>query len=140
MKKLNLSKVIEMAQNRGLKMTPQRRAIIEFLETAEHHPTADEVFFSVNERFPMTSRATVYNTLNWLKESKMLQEVFEAGQVRFDPNIEHHHHFICRKCSKVEDVGFDLISSLGICEMPNSNKIEGFEIVLRGVCINCQQK
>lgn len=139
MKQLSINAVEEMAQNRGLKMTPQRRAIIDYLQTAEHHPTTDEVLKAVNETFPMTSRATVYNTINWLKEAGMLMEVFEAGCVRLDPNFDQHHHFVCRKCGKVEDVGFDLIGDLGICGLPNHQTIESFEITLRGVCSACQK-
>ena len=86
-----LRQIVEtMAQSRGLKMTPQRRAIIDYMQSAHHHPTADEVLQTVNRKFPMTSRATVYNTLNWLKQEGMIKEVFEAGCVRFDPNTEHH--------------------------------------------------
>lgn len=139
MKQLNLQAVEEMAQERGLKMTPQRRAIIDYLQGAEHHPTTDEVMKAVNDKFPMTSRATVYNTINWLKEAGMLQEVFEGGCVRLDPNFDQHHHFVCRKCNRVEDVGFDLIADLGICTLPNSNTIESFEVVLHGLCSKCQK-
>jgi Fe2+/Zn2+ uptake regulation proteins len=139
MKQLNIRDVETMAKERGLKMTPQRRAIIECLQSAENHPTADEVLKTVNEKFPMTSRATVYNTIKWLKEAGMLREVFEAGAIRLDPNFEQHHHFICRKCGKVEDVGFDLIGDLGICTLPSYQTIESFEIVIRGLCRDCQK-
>lgn len=132
--------VVKLIQERGLKMTPQRRAIIEFLETAENHPTAEEVFSDVNAKFPMSSRATVYNTLNWLRESGMLGEKFDGNSIRFDPNIERHHHFQCRKCGKVEDVGFDLISDLGICTLPDHQTIETFEVTLHGVCVTCVKK
>lgn len=139
MKQLNLPAVEQMAQERGLKMTPQRRSIVDYLQSADNHPTTDEVLKAVNGKFPMTSRATVYNTINWLKEAGMLQEVFEGGCVRLDPNFDQHHHFVCRKCGKVEDVGFDLIADLGICALPNSNKIESFEVVLHGICSKCQR-
>jgi Fur family peroxide stress response transcriptional regulator len=129
-----------MARARGLKMTPQRRAIIEYLERAENHPTAEEVIKAVNRDFPKTSRATVYNTINWLKKNGMLQEIVEGGCVRLDPNFERHHHFVCRKCGRVEDVGFELIEDLGICSLPNHQTIESFEIVIRGVCSACQQE
>ena len=72
----------------------------------------------------MTSRATVYNTLNWLKQEGMIKEVFEAGCVRFDPNTEHHHYFVCRKCGKVEDVECDLIGTVKICSLPASQTVE----------------
>ena len=138
MKQLNINAVEAMAKERGLKMTPQRRAIIDYLQAAENHPTTEEVLKAVNEKFPMTSRATVYNTIKWLKEGGMLQEVFESGCIRLDPNFDQHHHFVCRKCGKVEDVGFELFDNLGICSLPNQHTIESFEIVIRGLCVKCQ--
>ncbi len=129
-----------MAQSRGLKMTPQRRAIVEYLQAATHHPTADEVFTAVNRKFPMTSRATVYNTLHWLKEAGMVAEVFEGGAVRFDPNTGDHHHFVCRQCGKVEDVDCDLLGRLQVCDLPGQQQVESFEVTLRGRCFDCQKK
>jgi Fur family ferric uptake transcriptional regulator/Fur family peroxide stress response transcriptional regulator len=129
-----------MAQSRGLKMTPQRRAIIDYMQAADNHPTAEEVLQAVNRKFPMTSRATVYNTLNWLKVEGMIREVFEAGSVRFDPNTEHHHHFVCQSCGNVEDVDCDLVGAVKVCALPNRQKIEFFEVTLRGLCADCQKK
>lgn len=139
MKTLHINDVEVMARERGLKMTPQRRAIVEYLQTARHHPTMAEIIDSVNALFPMTSRATVYNTVNWLKEAGMLIERFEGGSARLDPNFDRHHHFVCTGCGRVEDVGFDLIDDLGICSLPNQQTIESFEIVIRGCCSSCQQ-
>src|SRR5262245_66371602 len=139
MARLQQTEVETMVESRGLKMTPQRRAIVEFLQSATNHPTSEEVLNAVNEKFPMTSRATVYNTINWLKEAGMLQEVFEAGCVRLDPNFDRHHHFVCRECGRVEDVGFDLIDDIGICALPKRQTIESFEIVIRGLCAGCQK-
>jgi Fe2+ or Zn2+ uptake regulation protein len=138
MNRLSVEIVEEMARRQGLKMTPQRRAIIRFLQTAKNHPTPDEILRAVNSEFPMASRATVYNTINWLKKNGMLKEIFEAGQVRLDPNCNQHHHFVCNKCGKVEDVDFDLIPSLNICTLANSNQIESFELILRGLCQKCK--
>ena len=140
MARLHRQIVETMAQSRGLKMTPQRRAIIDYMQSAYHHPTADEVLQTVNRKFPMTSRATVYNTLNWLKQEGMIKEVFEAGSVRFDPNTEHHHHFVCRECGMVEDIECDLIGTVNICSLPASQKVEFFEVTLRGLCASCQKK
>ncbi|HZS06422.1 MAG TPA: Fur family transcriptional regulator [Blastocatellia bacterium] len=140
MTRLHRKSVEAMTQSRGLKMTPQRRVIVDYLQSATHHPTADEVLNAVNRKFPMTSRATVYNTLNWLKEAGMVKEVFEGGCVRFDPNIGDHHHFVCRKCGRVEDVECDLISAMKICSLPGRQKVENFEVTLRGLCSDCQKK
>lgn len=140
MTKLTHEGVERMAQERGLKMTPQRRMIVEYLQGVRHHPTADEVLAAVNEKFPMSSRATVYNTLNWLKQSGMVREVFEAGQVRFDPHTGPHHHFVCRACGRIEDVECDLVGDVQVCKLPGRHRVEDVEVTLRGVCAECQKR
>jgi len=138
MKRLNLKGVEEMAAGGGFKMTPQRRVIINYLEKATSHPTADDVFEAVNNEFPMTSRATVYNTLNWLKSVGMLNERFEGEKMRYDPNCGRHHHFVCGDCGMIEDVGSDLIEELGIIKLPRKHKVESYEVTVRGVCRDCR--
>ena len=125
-------------ESHRLKMTPQRRAIIEYLQSTIHHPTADEVMRAVNEKFPMTSRATVYNTLNWLKGEGMVKEVYEGGVVRFDPNTSDHHHFVCRRCHRVEDVESELIGNYQFDPLLGDHTVENFEVIIRGICADCQ--
>ncbi len=139
MTRLASHKVESLVQMRGLKMTPQRRAIVESLQTAKNHPTADEVMTAVNRRFPMTSRATVYNTLNWLKENGMVKEVFEGGIVHFDPHTAAHHHFVCNHCGKVEDVDCSAINEIKLCSSPDNQQVETMEVTLRGLCAACQK-
>jgi len=138
MSRLHQQAVEEMVVEHRLKMTPQRRAIIEYLQVAIHHPTAEEVLRAVNEKFPMTSRATVYNTLNWLKGEGMVREVYEGGVVRFDPNTSDHHHFVCRRCGRVEDVESEMIGSYHFDPLLGNHTVENFEIILRGICADCQ--
>lgn len=138
MARLEHKTVEAMVEGSGLKMTPQRRSIVDYLHTATNHPTAEEVMTAVNEKFPLTTRATVYNTLNWLKSAGLIREVFEGGVTRFDPNTSDHHHFICRICGRVEDVEGDLINGLDLQSLPVEQRIEHFEITLRGVCMLCQ--
>lgn len=129
-----------MAVTKRLKMTPQRRAIVEYLQTVTHHPTADQLLQAVNEKFPMTSRGTIYNTLKWLKEAGLVREVYVGGAVRVDPNTSQHHHFICRCCGKVEDVDDHLLSEFQVDPLPDRQKIESFEVTLRGLCAGCQSE
>jgi len=138
MPRLTQQAVEMMVQSSEAKMTPQRRAIVEYLQSALDHPTAEEVLSAVNRQFPMTSRATVYNTLNWLKEAGLVSEVHEGGQIRFDPNTSRHHHFVCRRCGNVEDVEETLIGNLEIT-LTGGQMIENFEVTLRGVCSTCHK-
>ena len=137
MARLMTNTVELMTQSRGLKMTAQRRAIVDYLQASVDHPTADEILQAVNRTFPMTSRATVYNTLNWLKTAGLVKEVYEGGQVRYDPNTAHHHHFVCQSCGKVGDIDCDLLGKIQICHLPGNPQVEFYEVVVRGRCSLC---
>jgi Fur family transcriptional regulator, peroxide stress response regulator len=136
--RLSKQQLEDLAVDRGLKMTPQRRAIVEFLERAYHHPTAEDVFVAVNERFPLTSRATVYNTLNLLKQASLVREITRDGVVRFDPNLSEHHHFICRACGVVEDLPWEAVQPPDVSAL--AQRIESVDITLYGLCTACQDK
>lgn len=135
--RLSREQLESVAIERGFKMTPQRRAIVEYLEQAFHHPTADEVFVAVNAQFPLTSRATVYNTLNLLKEASLVREIARDGVVRFDPNLDEHHHFICRKCGRVEDLPWEAIPPIDLSVLHGDQRVESFDLTLHGVCAKC---
>ncbi|MBM4391660.1 MAG: transcriptional repressor [Deltaproteobacteria bacterium] len=91
---------------RGLKLTPQRRAILCYLDGNGSHPTAAEVFAAVTRDFPMASRATVYNTLSLLVEIGAVRSVpgLPGGDTRFDPKVSHHHHVMCPRCGAIADL------------------------------------
>jgi Fur family transcriptional regulator, peroxide stress response regulator len=129
--------VINQYKSLNLKLTPQRLAVLEYLEGNTGHPSAQEIYAAVSEKFPTMSFATVYNTLRALKKGDRVTELsIDAGRKRFDPNTEAHHHLICVECRKIVDVfrEFDL-------DLPQGEK-QGFEISTNhvdfyGVCPEC---
>lgn len=123
----------------GLKLTPQRFAVLEYLIKSPEHPTADEIGAELNRHFPRVSRATIYNTLNTLRDAGLIHEVFVEGYVaRYDTNLDEHHHFICRICNKLEDIPFSSVGDLQSFNLSKGYKVESYEIVLRGVCSSCK--
>jgi Fur family peroxide stress response transcriptional regulator len=138
MQRLDFKSVERMVLAQGLKMTPQRRAIIEYLQKCDTHPTADEILQAVNLQFPMTSRPTVYNTLNWLKGEGLIREVFESSPVRFDPNTSSHHHFVCQRCERVSDVSPHDIDPPSFASLPGQLRVDSYQITIRGLCAACQ--
>ncbi len=139
-RRLTTAHLKDLAASRGFKLTPQRRAIVDYLHSAHHHPSAEEVLHAINRRFPMTSRATVYNTLNMLKDEGLVLEVFEDGVSRFDPNLAPHHHFVCRNCGAVEDIDWDAIPAIEDVTLPGRQSVETFAVTFRGLCSACQAK
>lgn len=131
---------VVLLEDKGLKITPQRYAILKFLQQTSGHPTADEVVEHLNRDLPMTSRATVYNTLKALCEVGLVHEVtHQAGVSRYDANIDAHHHFICRRCGKLEDLDWQTFGGLDTQSISERRyTIEDIEVIVRGVCKDCQ--
>lgn len=125
-----------------LRLTPQRFAVLEYLGNADGHPTADQIATEINRRFPRASRATVYNTLNALRDAGLVREVTHGGDAaaRYESNVEPHHHFVCRVCGKLEDVPADSLPAPEHVKLEGGHEVETCEIVLRGVCGKCKSK
>ena len=95
--------VVDVLRSRGIQPSAQRVAVAQHILDAHDHPSADEVFARVKKRFPMVSRATVYNTLNVLVEKGLLRAlVLAEGKVVFDPKTDAHHHFIGARIGEVQ--------------------------------------
>jgi Fe2+ or Zn2+ uptake regulation protein len=125
----------------GLKMTPQRFAVLEYLSSSREHPTADQIGAELNRHFPRASRATIYNALNSLREAGLIREVFlDDATARYDANLEEHHHFICRVCGGLEDIEHERVPAVPAIELASGYQVETYEVVMRGVCAACQPK
>ena len=120
----------------GLRCTSQRYAVLQYLLKHPCHPTAEEILGVVNRRDPRVSRATVYNSLHALVESGMVREVKLGGDAtRFEPHIERHHHFICDKCGRIEDI--DWFEPGEIAHRPGVKPRSLRALVLQGLCEPC---
>jgi len=124
-------------KNISLKLTPQRLAILEYLEGNKDHPSASDIYQAVSKKFPTMSFATVYNTLKALKGKENVQELtIDPEKKRFDPNMVRHHHLICVKCRKIIDVNEEF--ELGLSDVQkNGFEIMGNHIDFYGVCPDC---
>ncbi len=100
-------------REKGLRVTQQRVAVLEYLLSTPKHPTAEDVGAAVNRLVPTASRASVYNVLHSLKECGLIDELVLGDAVaRYDANLDRHHHFICRACGAVEDVPFETFQKI----------------------------
>ncbi|MDH4135304.1 MAG: transcriptional repressor [Anaerolineae bacterium] len=113
-----LEELVQKFKQRGYKMTPQRRAILEALAKNTSHPTAEQIHETVRERMPDISLATVYNTLRDLAEMQELWELDLGHGVRYyEISRENHAHRVCLVCGRIEDVpaDFEMVKSLFQC-------------------------
>jgi Fe2+ or Zn2+ uptake regulation protein len=123
----------QLLLSRGVKPTPQRVVIADYLLQTCSHPTADEVLSAVADALPVAlSRATVYNTLNTLKEAGVIKEVLtEPGRIRYDANVSHHHHFVDVKTGKIVDIPAEKVEEIGKL-LGDQYKVHGFQVLFYG--------
>src|SRR5690625_1504373 len=95
----SLQKALDILKESGVRITPQRYAVLEYLLTSMSHPTADEIYKALEGKFPNMSVATVYNNLRVLKNIGIVKELtYGDDSSRFDSNLTEHYHVICETC------------------------------------------
>ena len=121
----------------GLRCTPQRFAVMQFLMEDNRHPTAVEIFEAVNRVDPRSSRATTYNNLRDLVRAGLVREVaIEGRSARFDATGMRHHHFVCDLCGEVEDMEWYEVPQPGSGSL-GKRVLRECELIFRGLCAKC---
>lgn len=124
--------VVEVLEQAGIQPSAQRVAVADYVLATEEHPSAEQVWARVKQRFPMLSRATVYNTLNLFVEKGLLRElVLAEGKVVFDPNLTPHHHFIDEETQGIVDIPWDALQVSHV-EGLRGFDVREYQVVLRG--------
>ncbi len=137
---MNRAHAESLLASRRLALTPQRRAILDFLESNPGHPTAHDIFAAVTREVPVASRATVYNSLSLFKELGLIREVaVSLGEIRYDGNVLPHHHCRCLSCGTLFDISSHKVKWEWVGEPEAGFRVEGAEVVLEGVCLPCQE-
>jgi Fur family peroxide stress response transcriptional regulator len=131
---------MEKYRDLGIKLTPQRLAILNYLQDNKSHPTAEDIYKIVTRKFPTMSFATVYNTMEALREKGCINELtIDPCKKRYDPDTSPHHHLICTECSEIVDIFKDF--KLGLKkEMTNGFQLNGNHVEFYGYCSNCQER
>ncbi|GBE58044.1 peroxide operon regulator [bacterium BMS3Abin01] len=120
------------------RLTPQRAAILEYLDGNTDHPSAEDIYRAVRRRYPMISLATVYNTLDALKQEDAVMELsIDTARKRYDPDTRPHNHLICTTCKRIVDIRVRLPLRLPKSEQ-SGFKITGKHVEFYGLCPDCQ--
>ena len=139
----NLQTYVNKFQEQGYKITPQRRGIFEILVGNESHPRAEDIYDALKTKMPDVSLATVYNTLNTLKEMGMvnLLSITEDNSIRYDPTTEVHDHLFCLGCNRIFDVDRDADGmDFSKKNIPGFQLIDKTQVTYYGYCPDCQKK
>lgn len=126
---------------RDYRLTPQRVALLRLIAASDGHPSASDLFAQIKTQFPTTSPATVYKTLNLLKElGEVLELGFSNDDNRYDGSRPYPHpHLICLRCRKIMDPEVTLLGDL----TQEVADLTGFEVISHrldfyGLCPQCR--
>ncbi len=133
-------RLVPLLRSRGRRLTTQRRVILEALERARHHTTAEDVGRRVVERIGGIDASTVYRTLELLGEEGLVTHThFDDGVTRWHLSSEEaHQHLVCRACGEEQEL------DLAVLE-PAARRIRerfGFDadmahFAIAGLCAKC---
>lgn len=129
----------DLLRARGLRVTPQRLAVLRAVVRSPHC-TAEDVADDVRADIGAISRQSVYDTLGTLSEHGLIRRVQPPGSpALFDPRVgDNHHHAICRQCGKTTDVDCAVGAAPCLTAAAGSGyRIDEAEVLYWGTCPDC---
>ena len=112
----------------GLKVTPQRQAILEAVYQLGNHPTADNILEYIRNRHPNIATGTVYKILDVLVDKGLIKRVkTDKDNMRYDGIVEIHHHLYSANSERIEDFMDEEIDLL-LEQFFSKKGIPGFQI------------
>jgi Fur family peroxide stress response transcriptional regulator len=126
----------------GVRMTPQRYAILEYLMETHDHPTADDIYRTLSPKYPSLSVATVYNNLKLFVEAGLVRELtYGDASSRFDADLSDHYHAICTKCGTMVDFEHPPVRAVEVAAAEATGfQVQGHRMEVYGLCPSCAGK
>ena len=126
----------------GIKLTHQRLEIFREIAASAEHPSVETVFSAVRARVPTVSQDTVYRTL-WLLRDLGLATTLgpQRDGVRFDANLDPHHHYVCVRCGLVRDFASGDLNALRLPQaVKQLGSVVDAHVEVRGICAKCARE
>ncbi len=125
-----------------MRLTKQRKIILERLKQSRRHPTAVQIYDEVRSELPNISLGTVYRNLDILSKEGIISKIETCGdQKRFDGTSDPHLHIICSSCGKVQDAHQEPdIDMDRLTRGETDFKITGVRLELLGICPECNRE
>jgi Fur family ferric uptake transcriptional regulator len=129
-------------KRKGLRLTPQRKLILDIIHDAGEHLTADTIINHVQSRMPGVHKSTIYRTLEILEEAGCVYKSALGNQfIYHHPEEGHHHHLVCRQCGKSIDCEDDVFApvekSIGA---KYGFRVDFKHVVMSGLCEECRRQ
>lgn len=134
----------EYVKDKGLRMTPQRKLILDVFLDSEGHLASEELYAAVKAKDPSVGQATVYRTLRLLSDCGLASELrLGDGVTRYEPGYgnSHHDHLVCESCGSTVEIVDNRIEQLQE-ELAQGNDfvLTGHRMILFGLCGACRAK
>ncbi|NLY23609.1 MAG: transcriptional repressor [Bacteroidales bacterium] len=123
---------IEEIQNKlkasGLKITPQRIAVLEAIYTLQNHPVAEQIIGFVHRKNPNVATGTVYKILDTFVEKGVITKFrTQEEAAHYDGILSSHHHLYSSETDRIADFENEELDQL-LIDFFTKNGISGFEI------------
>ena len=128
-------------QELGYRLTPQRIMVLDAVEQADSHISADEIHTQVLGRYPHMNISTVYRTLELLEKLGLVTKTdLGDGRVRYHSIKKgHHHHLVCQKCGAIIDMEESILSPLWAeIRQQYDFKVNMKHLAFFGLCPRCR--
>jgi len=125
---MNPEQYTENLKSKGLKVTPQRLAVLDAVHHLKNHPTTDRIIEYIRNTHPNIASGTVYKVLDVLVDNQLLSRVkTEKDVMRYDALTEKHHHLYCTESEEIEDY-VDQELDLVLKDYFKKKEIPGFRV------------
>jgi Fur family transcriptional regulator, peroxide stress response regulator len=131
-----------MKEIKELGLTKQRQTVLRVIQESDKHLTANEVFVDARQLLSGISFATVYNSLNYLKNQGLIGEIKLGMDANlYDRKLTRHDHALCNSCGMLVDLELTIPDSL-LEEAASRSKFkpDTIELTLRGLCPECSRQ
>jgi Fe2+ or Zn2+ uptake regulation protein len=131
----------EKFRSSGYTLTSQRRAVLEALEEAQGHPSAEEIYLIVKKKNPRVALGTVYQALSVLEEIGVVgSKHWSESPTRYDLNVEPHLDIRCARCGEVSEVpGVELGELEEHIRNNTSYEVTRTTMIIEGLCPTCRE-
>jgi Fur family ferric uptake transcriptional regulator len=132
---------LQTLKQKELKLTPQRRLIVDIIHNAQGHISAEEIIGLVQARMPGVNKSTIYRTLEVLERAGCVYKSESAdGAIYHHAEEGRHHHLVCRVCGKTAECQEELFEPIAEALLKNYGFQADFNhIVVEGLCSACRK-
>jgi Fur family peroxide stress response transcriptional regulator len=132
---------VDQLKSGGVRMTPQRYAILQYLMESFSHPTADDIFRALSPQYPSLSVATVYNNLKVFVDAGLVRELtYGDDSSRFDGDMSDHYHITCTNCGTIVDFDHPPVKEVEQAATSATGfSVFGHRLEIYGLCPTCKR-